>query len=87
MPAKIPLYEKLAIDLAQQIESGTFRPGERLPSVRELSSQRSLSITTVLQSYHLLEDQGIVESEAPIRLFCHPASPADCRTGHLVSGP
>jgi len=62
MPIKIPLYEKLANDLERQIELGTFRPGARLPSVRELSSQRSLSITTVLQAYHLLEDQGIVES-------------------------
>ncbi len=62
LSAKIPLYEKLAIEMARQIEVGTFRPGERLPSVRELSSQRSLSITTVLQAYHLLEDQGILES-------------------------
>ena len=62
LPVKIPLYEKLALDLARQVELGTFRPGEKLPSVRELSSQRNLSITTVLQSYHLLEDQGLIES-------------------------
>ncbi|NJD59790.1 MAG: PLP-dependent aminotransferase family protein [Anaerolineae bacterium] len=56
------LYEQVANDLAELIRLGTFRPGERIPSVRQLSRQRKISITTVLQAYMLLEDQGLIET-------------------------
>jgi DNA-binding transcriptional MocR family regulator len=56
------LYEQVASELADLIRMGTFRAGERLPSVRQLSRQRKISITTVLQAYMLLENQGLIES-------------------------
>ena len=55
-------YEKLAEDLATQIERGVYRPGERIPSVRQASSQHRLSITTVLRAYVILESRGLIES-------------------------
>ncbi|MFZ5910416.1 MAG: PLP-dependent aminotransferase family protein [Chloroflexota bacterium] len=57
---KLPLYEQLARDLTQQIEGGTFSPGERVPSVRQVSQQRRLSVSTVLHAYRLLEDRGVI---------------------------
>jgi DNA-binding transcriptional MocR family regulator len=56
------LYEKVAIELADLIRQGTFRPGERIPSVRQLSQQRKISVTTVLQAYMLLENRGLIET-------------------------
>ena len=55
-------YEKLAEDLTTQIERGVYRPGERIPSVRQASSQHRLSITTVLRAYVILESRGLIES-------------------------
>jgi DNA-binding transcriptional MocR family regulator len=55
-------YEQLAADLAHLIESGTFRPGDRIPSVRQMSGQKKVSITTVLQAYYLLEARGLIEA-------------------------
>ena len=56
------LYEQVASELADLIRQGTFRPGERIPSVRQLSRQRKISITTVLQAYMVLENQGLIET-------------------------
>jgi len=56
------LYEQVASNIADLIRQGTFRPGERVPSVRQLSRQRKISITTVLQAYMLLEEQGLIET-------------------------
>jgi len=56
------LYEQVASDLAELIRQGTFRAGERIPSVRQLSRQRRISITTVLQAYMLLENLGLIET-------------------------
>jgi DNA-binding transcriptional MocR family regulator len=56
------LYETIAHKLAGQIAKGTYRPGDRVPSVRELSRQRKLSVTTVVAAYRMLEDQGLIEA-------------------------
>ncbi len=56
------LYEELAARMASMIEKGTYRPGDRLPSVRQLSKQQEVSISTVLQAYYLLEDRGLIEA-------------------------
>lgn len=55
------LYERLAAELAESIVKGALRPGDRLPSVRLLSSQRHVSVSTVLQALVLLESQGLIE--------------------------
>lgn len=56
------LYKALANDLAHLIQKGELRAGERLPSVRTSSKQRGVSVSTVLQAYHLLESQGYVSA-------------------------
>jgi DNA-binding transcriptional MocR family regulator len=56
------LYEQVAERLSDAISAGTLRPGERLPSVRELSTRERVSISTVLQAYVHLESQGLVET-------------------------
>lgn len=58
----LPLYEQLANEVAEKIAQGVFRPGERLPSVRATSQRRGLSVTTVLEAYHLLEDRRLIEA-------------------------
>ncbi len=60
--SKTSLYERLASDIKRQIEAGIYRPGQRIPSVRQTSRQYELSITTVLQAYQVLEDQGWIEA-------------------------
>src|SRR6478609_9631591 len=56
-----PLYERLAHDLGASIAKGQLRAGDRLPSVRRLARERSVSVATVLQAYFELENEGLVE--------------------------
>lgn len=58
----ITLYEEVADRIGHLIEEGTFRPGQRIPSVRSLSRQMSVSVSTVMQAYGLLEDRGSIEA-------------------------
>jgi DNA-binding transcriptional MocR family regulator len=55
-------YESLAQDLAQLIERGVLRPGERLPSTRTLARAHKASPATVMQAFYLLEDRGLVRA-------------------------
>jgi DNA-binding transcriptional MocR family regulator len=54
------LYEQVADRIRLLISEGTLKPGDRLPSVRKLHQQFSVSISTVLEAYRLLEDQGLI---------------------------
>ena len=53
------LYVNLADQLGARIEQGLYRPGERLPSVRALSLEHGVSLSTVQQAYRHLEDRGL----------------------------
>lgn len=53
-------YERLVADITALIRSGTLRPGDRIPSVRRMSSQRGVSIPTVLHAYRLLESRRVI---------------------------
>jgi DNA-binding transcriptional MocR family regulator len=55
-------YQVLAEEAAQRIRSGSLKPGDRLPSVREVREQRGLSASTVFSAYYSLESQGLVEA-------------------------
>jgi DNA-binding transcriptional MocR family regulator len=55
------LYSKIASRIIDQIRNEVFKPGDKLPSVRALSKQQVVSVSTVLTAYRILEDRGFVE--------------------------
>ena len=55
-------YQDLADRTAALIQAGVLRPGDRLPSVRQTCQRQGVSPVTVLQAYHLLESQGLIEA-------------------------
>src|SRR5512140_2501009 len=63
VPSQVtPLYLRIAENVTQQVTSGALRPGDRVPSLRQLSRQLRVSITTALQAYLWLETRGYLES-------------------------
>lgn len=56
------LYRQVIDLISGNIDSGTLRPGDRLPSLRQMSRQAGVSIPTVRQAYIELERQRRVES-------------------------
>ncbi len=57
-----PLYEQVAAEVSGLIEQGTFRVGDRVTSIRQLSRRFNVSINTVMQAYALLEDRRLIEA-------------------------
>jgi len=56
------LYERLGSEITALIDGGTYKPGDKLPSIRQLRSRFSVSINTVMQAYAVLEDQRLIEA-------------------------
>lgn len=55
------LYLKVARQLSKLIEDGSLRPGERLPSERDLAAQFDVSRPTIREATLSLEIAGIIE--------------------------
>jgi DNA-binding transcriptional MocR family regulator len=57
-----PVYQQLANLLEGMISGRSLRPGDRMPSVRQFSSQQRVSVPTALQAYVTLETRGLIEA-------------------------
>lgn len=76
-------YQQLADILSQRIKEGLYVAGERLPSVRMLSDEHGVSISTVQQAYRQLEECLLIEARAKSGYFVRcssnlPSLPATC---------
>ncbi|HEY6871394.1 MAG TPA: PLP-dependent aminotransferase family protein [Geobacteraceae bacterium] len=56
------LYEEVAARIGGMIRKGTYRAGERIPSIRALSRQMRVSVNTVMEAYAQLENVGMIEA-------------------------
>lgn len=79
----VPIYEQLADQLAQAIESLVLMPGQLMPSTRQLADYLQVSRKTVVHSYDKLIGQGFLTTTRGVGTIVRtaiarpPALPAD----------
>lgn len=56
----VPIYRQIVDQIRYQIARGVLKPGDQLPSIRELARQLPANLNTVLKAYDLLEREGLV---------------------------
>lgn len=56
------LYEKVAHGLQERIDQGYYHTGDKLPSIRALSQEHGVSISTIQEAYGQLIDSGTIEA-------------------------
>lgn len=64
-----PVYAQMMQQIKYTIASGTLKPGDRLPTVRELATQLTINPNTVLKVYGELEHEGIVTAHKGKGIF------------------
>jgi len=63
------LSDRLATRLAQQVESGALRPGDRLPTEQRLALAHGVSRTVVREAVHQLKSRGLLRSRQGSGVF------------------
>jgi len=58
----VPLYRQIIDQVKSGIATGALGPGDRLPTVRQLSVDLSVNPNTVSRAYNELELTGLVET-------------------------
>lgn len=59
-PGKAPLYERLADAIRDRVANGALKPGDRLPSIRDLARRLKIHANTVARTYADLERGGVL---------------------------
>ncbi len=82
-----PLYRRTAQRLERMIEDGSFRVGDRLPSVRDIHREWGISISTAMEAYRILENAGLIEVRPQSGYYVIPRMTKklelpECQVGH-----
>jgi DNA-binding transcriptional MocR family regulator len=70
--AKKLLYVRVAETIGHLIDQGVWQPGERIPSVRQLSREHRVSLSTCLEAYYFLERRGTIEARPKSGYYVRP---------------
>jgi GntR family transcriptional regulator len=57
----VPVYRQMMDQVKYYVASGALKPGDQLPSIRELAQKLAINPTTVVRVYNDLEHEGIIE--------------------------
>ncbi len=61
--SNLPLSRQLTAELRESVLNGRLRPGQHLPSAKELAESLALSRSTVVKAYKQLHGEGILETQ------------------------
>ena len=56
------IYEQIIDNIKEQVIKGVLKPGDQLPSVRQLASMLTVNANTVMKAYGELERQEVIET-------------------------
>lgn len=83
--AEVPIGLQLGWALSARIHDGEFRPGQRLPGLRELAEASGLNVNTVRAVYQRLEQRGLIESQQGSGTFVASTLPRPSAVGAIVA--
>ena len=79
----LAIYDQIVRQIKFAVANRRLRPGERVPSVRELSRQVAINPNTVARAYRQLQDEGVLETVRGLGLQVTPGATAQCRAERL----
>jgi DNA-binding transcriptional regulator YhcF (GntR family) len=63
------IYLQIADLMCENVLAGTWKPGDRIPSIRELAETIQVNPNTVMRTYGYMEEQGIIQNQRGIGFF------------------
>jgi len=64
-----PMYRQVTDQIKNAIASGELKPGDKLPSIRELTEGLKISAITIKRAYLDLENEGYILTRAGLGSF------------------
>jgi len=71
----VPIYRQILEQVKIAISNGELKPGDQLPTVRQLAVDLSINLNTVIRAYRELESEGILEMQQGSGTFVSSKKP------------
>ncbi|MBN2044712.1 MAG: GntR family transcriptional regulator [Anaerolineales bacterium] len=76
----VPIYIQLMNQIKHMIATGELKPGDQLPTVRQLAADLRINFNTVARAYRLLDEEQIISTQHGRGTFIlKPTSEEDSR--------
>jgi len=72
-----PIYVQIGERVREQLARGDLKPGEKLPSARDLASRLSVNPNTVVHAFERLEADGVIETKRGLGTFVREDAPVE----------
>jgi len=63
MRSEAPIYVQIVEQVRQRVASGELRPGDQLPTVRQMATDLRVNFNTVARAYRLLDEAGLISTQ------------------------
>lgn len=73
-----PLFTQLMMQVKEAILKNAIKPGDALPSIRQLANDLDINNKTVAKAYRLLERDSVIQSRGYRGTFVHPDAKQNC---------
>lgn len=57
------IYTQIVEQVQKLVMSGTLKPGDQLPTVRQLAAELRVNFNTVARAYRILDDLGLISTQ------------------------
>jgi GntR family transcriptional regulator len=78
----IPIYVQIMEQIRQMVANGDLKPGDQLPTVRQLAIDLQVNWNTVARAYRLLDEAGLISTQQGRGTFIWEQPSAE--TTHLL---
>ena len=61
--SNVPAYVQIIESIQRLAADGTLKPGDQLPTVRQLAADLRVNFNTVARAYRMLDDAGVISTQ------------------------
>ena len=79
----VPIYLQIAAEIRAAVAAEVYRPGEALPSLRNMAIELQVNPNTVQRAYDELVRDGLIHSQRGKGLFVSDQGTASAQSGAL----
>jgi DNA-binding transcriptional regulator YhcF (GntR family) len=69
MSSGVPVYRQIIDQILGGVASGGLKPGDQLPTVRQLAVDLAINPNTVVRAYRELEIRGVLDTQQGVGTF------------------
>lgn len=70
--SEVPMFTQLIDQIKTAVKTEQLKPGDALPSIRQLANDLDLNNKTVAKAYRLLERDSVIQTKGYRGTYVHP---------------